>query len=118
MKKTDKTNSSTSSRKMRPALTPEARENQMTALAMDLVEQRLIDGTASSQETTHFLKLATAKARLERERLELENELTKAKTESIRAQKRSDELFAEAIKAFKTYAGNSSNDEEDDYDRY
>lgn len=117
MKKTDKTNSSASSRKLRPALTPEARENQMTALAMDLVEQRLLDGTASSQETVHFLKLATAKARLERERLELENELTKAKTESIRAQKRSDELFAEAIKAFKTYSGNGGGSE-DDYEEY
>lgn len=118
MKKTDKTTSSTSSRKIRPALTPEARENQLIALATDLVEKRLIEGTASSQETTHFLKLATSKARLERERLELENELTKAKTESIRAQKRSDELFAEAIKAFKTYSGNSSAREEDDYDEY
>ena len=118
MKKTDKTTSSTSSRKIRPALTPEARENQLIALATDLVEKRLIEGTASSQETVHFLKLGTSKARLERERLELENELTKAKTESIRAQKRSDELFAEAIKAFKTYSGNSSASEEDNYDEY
>lgn len=118
MKKTDKTTSSAPARKLRPALTPEARENQMTALAMDLVEQRLLDGTASSQETVHFLKLATAKARLERERLELENELTKAKTESIRAQKRSDELFAEAIKAFKTYSGNGGGSEDDDYEGY
>lgn len=118
MKKTSETPSSTSSRKVRPALTPEARENQMISLAIDLVEKRLIEGTASSQETTHFLKLATSKARLERERLELENELTKAKTESIRAQKRSDELFAEAIKAFKTYSGNNSASEEDEYDEY
>ena len=53
--------------KLRPALTPEARENQMAALAMDLVEQRLRDGTASSQETTHFLKLVSSKAKLEQE---------------------------------------------------
>lgn len=121
MKKTDKTDknpSSTSSRKIRPALSPEAKEDQMISLAMDLVQQRLIDGTASSQETTHFLKLASAKARLERERLELENELTKAKTESIRAQKRSDELFAEAIKAFKTYSGSGNSSEEENYDEY
>ena len=54
-------------KKIRPALTPEARENQMISLAMDLVEQRLLNGTASSQETTHFLKLGTAKEKLERE---------------------------------------------------
>lgn len=118
MKKTERTTSSTSSRKMRPALSPEARENQMISLAMDLVEKRLIEGTASSQETTHFLKLATNKARLEMRRLELDNELTQAKTESIRAQKRSDELFAEAIKAFKTYSGGGRADEEEDYDEY
>lgn len=118
MKKAAKTPSSESSTKLRPALTPEAQENQMISLAMDLVGKRLVEGTASSQETVHFLKLATAKARLERERLELENELTKAKTESIRAQKRSDELFAEAIKAFKTYSGNGGADEEEDDDAY
>ena len=118
MKKATKTTSSTPSRKIRPALSPEAREDQMIALAMDLVQQRLLDGTASSQETTHFLKLATIKAKRELEHLELENELTRAKTESIRAQKRSDELFAEAIKAFKTYSGGGRADEEEDYDEY
>ena len=118
MKKTAKSTPSSTSRKIRPALTPQAKEDQMIALAMDLVQQRLIDGTASSQETTHFLKLATSKARLEQERLALENELTKAKTESIRAQKRSDELFAEAIRAFKTYSGNSRGEEEEEYDEY
>ena len=64
MAKTKKTTSNPS-RKMRPALTPEARENQLISLAVDLVEQRLIDGTASSQETTHFLKLGSMKNRLE-----------------------------------------------------
>ena len=46
-----------SARKMRPAITPEARENQMISLAMDCAEQQLLDGTASSQVITHFLKL-------------------------------------------------------------
>ena len=57
--------------KLRPALSPEARENQMAALAMDLVEQRLRDGTASSQETTHFLKLVSSTAKLQQEKLKL-----------------------------------------------
>ena len=50
-------NDNTPKRKIRPALTPEARENQLIALAVDLVEKRLIEGTASSKETTHLLKL-------------------------------------------------------------
>ena len=58
---------------MRPALTPEARENQMISLAMDLVEKRIREGTASSAETTHFLKLATSKTMLEKQKLEEEN---------------------------------------------
>ena len=98
-------------KKIRPALTPEARENQLIALAIDLVEQRLIDGTASSQETTHFLKLASSKAKLEKERLELENELTKAKTKSIQQADRIEALYAEAIAAMRRYGGQGDSDE-------
>ena len=106
-----KTTTSNPSRKMRPALTPEARENQLISLAVDLVEQRLIDGTASSQETTHFLKLGSMKNRLEMEKLEEENKLLKAKTESIQSQKRVDELYLEALNAMKNYAGQGNADE-------
>lgn len=100
-----------SQKKIRPALTPEARENQLIALAIDLVEQRLIDGTASSQETTHFLKLASSKAKLEKERLELENELTKAKTKSIQQADRIETLYTEAIAAMRRYGGQGDSDE-------
>jgi hypothetical protein len=99
-------------RKIRPALTPEARENQLIALAVDLVEQRLLDGTASSQETTHFLKLGSMKNRLEMEKLEEENRLLRAKTASLESAKRSEELFAEAIKAMRRYSGQGSDDDE------
>lgn len=95
----------------RPALSPEARENQMIAYAMDLVEQRLIDGTASSQETTHFLKLATSKSKLENQLLEAQTEMAIAKKEALQSQKRQEEMFAEAIKAFRTYSGNGDSDD-------
>lgn len=97
--------------KLRPALTPEARENQMIALAMDLVEERLRNGTATSQETTHFLKLGSQKERLEREKLEKENKLLSAKTEALQSAKHMEELYTEAIKAFTTYK--SSTDDKD-----
>lgn len=100
-------------KKRRPALSPEARENQLIALATDLVEQRLIDGTASSQETTHFLKLASTKARLENRLLEAQTELAVAKKDAVKSQKRSEEMFAEAIKAFKTYSGQGEPNEDD-----
>ena len=95
-------------RKIRPALTPEARENQLISLAVDLVEQRLLDGSASSQETTHFLKLGSMKNQLEMEKLREENKLLKAKTESIQSAKRVEELYAEAINAMRRYSGNSN----------
>lgn len=106
--------STTETKRHRPALTPEARESQMIAYAMDLVEQRLLDGTASSQETTHFLKLATARSRIEQERLELENQLIKAKTEQIQSQKHVEELYAEAIKAMREYGGQGGYEEDED----
>ena len=93
MAKVNNASSSSSPRKMRPALTPEARENQMISLAVDLAEQQLRNGTASSQVITHFLKLGTEKAKLEREKLRQENELLRAKTEMIESTKRSEELF-------------------------
>ena len=99
---------SDNSRKIRPALTPEARENQLIALAVDLVEQRLIDGTASSQETTHFLKLGSTKNRLAMEKLKEENKLIKAKVETIKSQARTEELFEKAINAVRSYSGQGS----------
>lgn len=108
----------------RPALTPEARENQLIALAVDLVEKRLLEGTASSQETTHFLKLASRKSKLEAERFELENQLIKAKTKAIQDQADMKALYADAIAAMRRYSGHASDfDEEefedrDEYDDY
>ena len=107
---------STKNRKIRPALSPEARENQLIALATDLVEQRLLDGTASSQETTYFLKQGSVKTRYEIEKLKEENALLKAKTESIQSQKNIEELYNKAIKALKSYSGRS--EEEDDNDEW
>lgn len=97
--------------KLRPATTPEARENQMAALAMDLVEQRLRDGTASSQETTHFLKLVSSKAKLEQKKLELENELTAAKTKAIADSKEIKVLYEDALRAMRKYQGQGDPDE-------
>lgn len=93
------------SRSRRPALTPEARENQMISLAVDLAERQLEEGTASSQVITHFLKLGSSKERLEREKLEEENKLLRAKTESLQSQKRVEELYAEALTAMRRYSG-------------
>lgn len=108
-----KATSSNARPKLRPALNPEARENQMIALAMDLVEQRLRDGTASSQETTHFLKAASQKSKLELERLKLENELTAAKTKALANAEEIKSLYEDAIKAMRRYAGHGDDEDEE-----
>ena len=102
---------------LRPAMTPEGKENQLISLATDLAAQQLMDGTASSQVITHFLKLGTTKAKLEKEKLQNENELLKAKTEAIESQKRVEELYSNALNAMKRYSGMEEDEEIfDDYD--
>lgn len=106
-----KAKANNSPKRMRPALTPEARENQLISLAVDLAEEQLRDKTASSQVITHFLKLGTTKAELEKEKLAKENELLRAKTESIESQKRIEELYTEALNAMRRYNGQGDPDE-------
>ena len=97
---------------MRPALTPEARENQLISLAVDLAEKQLQEGTASSQVITHYLKLGSTKERLEKEKLAEENKLLRARTEALQSAKKQEELFEQAIKAMRRYSGNGDDDDE------
>lgn len=89
----------------RPATTVEGREGQLVSLAIDLAEKQLLDGTASSQVITHYLKLGTTRERLEQQRLVGENDLLKAKVEAIESGKRVEELYEEALQAMKSYSG-------------
>lgn len=105
-------------KKRPPSTTIEGRENQLISLAIDLVEKKLLDGTASSQIITHFLKLGSTRAELELEKLKLENDLSKAKAENLRAAKDSEEKYQRAIEAFKRYRGISDSDDDEGYDDY
>lgn len=95
---------STSSRR-RPATTPEARENQLVAAAVDLAEKQLREGTASSQVITHYLRLGSSRERLEQERLAHENALLEAKKEALDSAKRVEELYMAALQAMRSYSG-------------
>ena len=98
-----------------PAATPEEREQQLTALAYNLVEQRLLDGTATSQETTYFLNLGSAKKNLELEKLRKENLLLDARTEQLGKGDRMEELLERAVRAFKGYSGEELPPEGDEF---
>ena len=88
--------------------TPEGRESECIALAYSLVEQRLREGTATSQETVHFLKLGSQKNQYEVERLKEENKLLRAKTEAIKAQDDIREITEQAMRMFAIYHGDSN----------
>lgn len=98
-----------------PAFTPEAREMQLVNLAYNLLEQRLRDGTATSQEVTTMIKYGTQKAQLELDILRSQRELMDAKRESINASMQNDEMFKEAIRAMGIYSGGSENDDSELY---
>lgn len=95
-------------KRIRPAIDPEDRENQLIALATNVAEQKLRDGTASSQLIVHYLKLGTTKERLEKEKLEEENKLLRAKTESLKSAQKMEEGYEKVIAALKKYSGNGT----------
>lgn len=108
MPKKSTTNSS-GGRRIRPALTPEARENQLIALAVDLAEKQLLEGTASSQVITHYLKLGSMREKLERKKLEEECATLAAKRDALESSANSERLYAEALEAMRSYSGFRSN---------
>ena len=103
-------------RRIRPALTPEARENQMIALAVDLAEKQLMEGTASSQVITHYLKLGSMRERLEREKLEEENKLLRARTKAVENDEASKVRYELVIAALRDYNGLGNMGGQDDAD--
>ena len=105
-------------KRIRPALTPESREDQLVALAINLAEKQLLEGTASAQVISHFLKIGSTKERIEKEILEEQKDLIKAKTEALKSEKRVEELYEEALNAMRRYSGqvvDEEREEEEDY---
>lgn len=100
----------------RPATTPEGRENQLVSLAVDLAEKQLLDGTASAQVISHYIKQGSIRERLEQERLHNENELLTAKVKQLASAERIEELYSNALRAMSTYSGQDSSEYDDDGD--
>lgn len=101
----------------RPATTVEGREGQLVSLAVDLAEKQMIDGSASSQVITHYLKLGSTREKLEQERLRRENELLTAKVETLQSAKAVEELYADALRAMRSYTGQPELESADDEPR-
>lgn len=114
MKKAKRDISDTPKRKMKPAMTPEARENQLISLAVDLAEKQLMEGTASSQVITHYLKLGTLKEKYELEKLKADTQLQQAKIQALESSARIEELYEQALNQMRRYSGNGDYDEDED----
>ncbi len=108
-----KRNSAPNSYRQRPAIDPDNRENQLIALAMDVAEQKMRDGTASPQLLSHFLKLGSSRNRYEVRKLQREIDLLEAKKESLESAQRVEAMYAEAMAAFKSYSGDEEVVEDD-----
>lgn len=100
-------------KKRPPATTPEGREQQLIGMAMDAVESRIANGTATAQELCHFLKMGSPSAKLERAILEKQKELLEAKTSAIQSQKHIEELYTNAMNAMRSYSGQNGAEEDD-----
>lgn len=98
-------------RKRPPATTPEERENQMIAKAMDLAEKQLDEGTASTQVITHFLKLGSTREAAEQEMMAKKTELVSSQISNLESQRRSDEVYVNALNAFRSYTGHKDDEE-------
>lgn len=109
-------NQSSGSNLGRPALSIEARENQLISLCVDEAEKRIRDGTASSQLLVHYLKQGTVKAQLEKEKLVQENKLTEAKIKALESAEEIKVLYDAALKAMRTYSG--QDEPEDPYEPF
>ena len=101
-----------------PVDSPEARENELIAAAVNLAEKQLLDGTASPSVITHYLKLASSRERLQKEKLERENAVLKAKAEAYESNKRTEELYSKAIEAMRSYSGMITSQDEDEKEYY
>ena len=104
--------------KRRPATTEEARENQLISAAIDLAEKQLVEGTASAQVITHYLKLGSTREKLEQERLYRENELLGARVDTLASAKKVEELYSAALDAMRSYAGREIATRDEEYDGY
>ena len=98
-----------------PAKTEQGRENQLINLAIDLAEKQLSEGTASAAVISHFLKLATEKENLERQKLIRETRLLEKKENDHDTNQRMEALYSEALNAMRSYSGVEVQSDDEDF---
>jgi hypothetical protein len=97
-------------KRRKPAETPDSRELQLVNMAHDLAEKQILEGTASAQVITHFLKLGSSVSALEKEKIKRENLLLEAKIQGLESAKNVEQLYAEALAAMRSYSSGHSDE--------
>lgn len=87
-----------------PARNRERRAQQLVGYAEDLMEKRLIDGTASPTETVAILRLGTELERANIERIKAHTEYLQAQRAKAESETVREELFTQAMEAMKRYS--------------
>lgn len=85
---------------------------------MDLVEQRIHQGTASAQETVHFLRLGSVRNQLEQDKIRQENLVLQTRVKEMESRKSGEGLYAKALAAFRGYSGQDEDFGDEDEDLY
>lgn len=81
----------------------------MVAMAFDLAEKQLRDGTASAAVILQLLKYGSSRERLEQKKIELEGDLLATKREILESEKRTEGLIRDALEAMRSYQGLDAN---------
>lgn len=92
-------------RKRAPARTPEDRENQLMAAAVDLVEKQIAEGTVSSQVLSHYIRMSSTRNRLEEQKLRYETERLRVQNENEVLAREREEDYAKVLQALQAYRG-------------
>lgn len=83
----------------------ETKKKQLVVSALEEVSKRIENGTVSSQLLTEVLRWGTENNKLEAIKKQLEIELMRAKTDSIKNSSQSAEDYQKVIEMMKVYRG-------------
>ena len=83
----------------------ETKKKQLVVSALEEVSKRIENGTVSSQLLTEVLRWGTENNKLEATKKQLEIELMRAKTDSIKSSSQSAIDYQKVIESMKTYRG-------------
>ena len=91
--------------KVPAAIDPENRLQQLSGLALDKIEERMLSGKATGAELIFMAKFADPERFFKQDKMATETELLSSKRQAIEAERNTEKMYADAIAAMKHYQG-------------